>query len=184
MTIDLSNLFPKVKDFDEKSVYALFKALKNNFEKESFDYLKFRQSVLTLSNMDMEEATAYKSSFATASTMGLTKDKLLKSAKSYSMILDNERESFAAALLQQKSQKIDGRKAEVSELEKKIIQHKNKIKELEREIEIFQGRIDSVDQDVEQASKKIEGTKEKFLDVYRVLSESIKKDIETINLYL
>lgn len=184
MTIDLHDLFPSVKELDEKSVFALFRAIKNNFDASTFDYMKFRKSVNSLAELNMDSATSYKSAFATAMTMGLTKEKLINSAKKYSHVLDEERESFATALLQQKAIKIDGRKAEVSSLVQKIEEHKQKIKELEREIDVFQARIDNVDQDVEQASIKIDGTKKKFLDVYKVLNDSIKQDIETINLYL
>jgi len=184
MTIDLTKLFPGVSDLDEKSVLALLKAIKNNFDNTNFDYLNFKQAVKSLSKMDMDEVTAYKSAFISASTMGMTKDKLKKSAETYSDILDRERESFATALLAQKSRKIEGRKAEVTEFKQKIEGHKNKIKQLEREIEIFTDRINSVDQDVELAEKKIEGTKEKFLTVYKVLSDEITKDITTINNYL
>lgn len=184
MTVDLQDLFPEVKDLDQKSVYALLKAVKNSFDGSSFDYLKFKQSVKALAKMDMEEATAYKSAYATASTMGLTKEGLLNSAEKYVQVLSKERESFATALLGQRDQKVAGRKAEVQQLEEKIKSHKQKIIELEREISLFQGRIDSVDQDVESASLKIEGTKTKFLSVYDVLNQSIKSDIATINKYL
>ncbi len=184
MTIDLNDLFPQVKDLDDKSIFALFRAIKSHFDPATFDYIKFRQSVSALIQMSMDESVSYKSAFATASTMGLTKEKLLKSANRYFSVLEDERESFATALLQQKKVKIEGRKSEVSNLGLQIEKHKQKIQELEREIEIFQKRIDNVDQDVDLATQKIEGTKTKFLDVYNVLSQEIKKDIDTINLHL
>lgn len=184
MTVDLQDLFKEVKDLDQKSVYALLKAVKNNFDSTTFDYLKYKQSVQALVKMDMDEATAHKSAFATASTMGLTKKSLLSSANKYVQVLERERENFATALLGQQDQKVAGRKAEVQELEAKIKSHKQKILELEREISLFQGRIDSVDGDVELASAKIEGTKKKFLSVYDVLNKSINTDITTITKYL
>ena len=184
MAIDIQELFADIKGKDEKSIYALLRALKHNFDANTFDYFKFKQSVASLTQMDMDLSTSYKSAFATAATMGLTKDKLIKSAKKYINVLENERESFAAALIARKNEKIDGRKLEVSELGNKIESHKAKILELQREIEIFQGRIDSVDQDVEDATTKIEGTKQKFLGVYNVLADNISKDIESFNNYL
>ena len=184
MTTDLQALFPGIKDLDEKSVYALLRALKNNFEGQKFDYIHYKQSVKSLSEMQMDEATSHKSAFMTAATMGLTKESLLASAQNYARVLDNERESFAKALLNQQSQKVEGRKAEVSQYEQKIESHKLKIKELEREIEIFTEKVNSVDQDVELAAKKIAGTKEKFLSVYEVLSKEIAEDIKTINTIL
>lgn len=184
MATDLRDLFPETENLDNKSVQALLSALIKNHDKGSFDFLKFKESVTALLKMDMDVHTSYKSAFATAATMGLTKDSLLKSAKKYTYALEEERENFASALLNQRSIKIEGRKSEVQELEKKILSHKEKIKELEREIKIFQNRIDTVDQDVEEANLLLEGTKTKFLSVYNVITDSIKKDIESITQYL
>lgn len=184
MATDLRDLFPQTKDLDNKSVQALLSALIKNHDTGIFDYLKFKESVSTLLKMDMDAHTSYKSAFATASTMGLTKESLLKSAKKYTYALEEERENFASALLNQRSIKVEGRKSEVHDLEKKILSHKEKIKELEREIGIFQNRIDTVDQDVEEANLLLEGTKTKFLNVYEVITSNIRKDIETINQYL
>lgn len=184
MTTDLRDLFEGTGQLDEKSVNALLRAIKNNYDNRSFDYLKFKQSVISLLKLNMDETTCYKSAFATASTMGLSKESLLKSADRYIYALERERESFAEALLKQKGIKVDGRKSEVQDLVKKIEEHKNKIKELEREIDIFQNRIDTVDQDVEAAQIKIDGTKEKFLQVFETMTSEIKKDIESIKLHL
>jgi len=184
MTTDLRELFDGTKGLDEKSVNALLRALKSNHESGTFDYLKFKQSLLSLRALNIDESTSYKSAFATASTMGLSKESLLKSANRYIYSLGRERESFAEALLKQKSIKIEGRKSEVIELTEKIQQHRNKIKELEREIDIFQNRIDTVDQDVDAAQLKINATKENFLKAYEVMANEIKDDIDLINQFL
>jgi len=184
MTIDLQDLFPEIRDLDERSVFALLKALKNNFQGQKFDYLHYKQSVKSLNKMDMDESTSHKSAFMTASTMGLTKETLLASAKNYLDVLSDERETFATALLNQRKVRIEGRRDEVSNFEKKIESHRLKIKELEREIEIFSEKVNSVDQDVEETNRKLEGTKQKFLSVYEVLSKEISEDINTINKYL
>ncbi|MBT8231165.1 MAG: hypothetical protein HKO66_02600 [Saprospiraceae bacterium] len=184
MTTDLRDIFPKTKGLDEKSISALLQAIKRNHKNGQFDYLKFKQSVLTLQNMDMSIEIAYKSAFATASTLGLTKESLIKSANGYKYSVQNERESFAESLLAQKKVKIDGRKDEVIELTRKIESHKLKIKELEREIAIFQSRIDNVDSDVEAARQKIESVKNNFLEVYDVIHKDISNDIDLINNYL
>ena len=184
MTTDLRDLFSDTTGLDEKSVSALLRAIKNNYQNGQFDYLKFKQSVDSLKKMDMTDEMAFKSAFTTASTLGLTKESLLASAKKYIYALENERETFAQAVLSQKKNQIEGRKEEVKDLAKKIEQHKIKIKELEREISIFQARIDNVDQDVENARSKIEQTKDKFLQVYETLNSNIKSDIENINIYI
>ncbi|MEZ4920023.1 MAG: hypothetical protein R2792_13045 [Saprospiraceae bacterium] len=67
---------------DEKSLTFLTQAIeKNNLP--GFDYFEFKRAVSSLLQMDIDEATAYKSAFATAATMGLTKDKLLETASYY-----------------------------------------------------------------------------------------------------
>lgn len=184
MTIDLEKLFLDRKDLDTKSVRALLQAIKNNHKESTFDYIKFKQSVDALKQMEMDQITAYKSAFATAMTMGLTKDLLLKSAGSYEQVLVNEMESFAQALQKQIDEKVKGRRSEVNELQKKIEDHKRKIQQLEREISIFQNRIDTVDQDVDTAQSKIEQAKAKFLEVYNTLTDHIRKDIESIKNYI
>lgn len=184
MTTDLRDLFRGTEGLDEKSVNALLKAIKKNYDNKTFDFLKFKQSVKSLLKLDMDQPTSYKSAFATASTMGLSKESLLSSANRYIYSLEQERESFAEALLKQKEIKVEGRKSEVQDFVKKIENHKDKIKQLEREIEIFQNRIDTVDQDVAAAQSKIDVTKEKFLKVYDVLTNEIKEDINSIKQFL
>ncbi len=184
MTIDLHDIFPQIGEMDKKSVYALLRALKNSFDPNKFEYLRFKKSVAALEKMNMDTSTSYKSAFATAETMGLTKENLISSAQKYLRTLEHERESFATALLARKKEKVDGKKDEVELYKDKIESHKQKILELQREIEIFQSKIDNVDLDVDSATKKIEGTKNRFLGVYNVLFESIKSDIDTITKYL
>lgn len=184
MKTDLRELFPETSGLDTKSVNALLAAIKNNYEDGQFDYLKFKQSVASLLEMGMDEQMAVKSAFTTASTLGLTKEKLVKSAQKYIYALESERETFSQAVLSQKEHQIDGRKSEVVKLEQKIKEHRYKIAELEREIAIFQQRIDSVDQDVESAAVKIENTKTRFFEVYKSIESNIKKDLERIQNFL
>ena len=66
----------KTEGLDERSLEFLTTALeKSNLP--GFDYLEFKRAVADLlSNMNMDEATAYKSAFTTvATTLGLTKGK-------------------------------------------------------------------------------------------------------------
>ena len=79
MQKNLKNIFGNDHGLDEKSVDYLTSALaKNNLP--GFDYLEFKQSLAALADLGMDEPTAIKSAFATASTVGLTKDKLVKTA--------------------------------------------------------------------------------------------------------
>ncbi|HNG89366.1 MAG TPA: hypothetical protein PK858_04155, partial [Saprospiraceae bacterium] len=75
---------------DERSLDFLTKALeKNNLP--GFDYFEFKRAVATLLEMKIDEDTAFKSAFATAATVGLTKEKLLDTAGYYRNLLDKEK---------------------------------------------------------------------------------------------
>ena len=76
MQSKLKSIFGNHHGLDERSINVLTKALENA-NLPGFDYLEFKQSLAALTQMNMDEAMAIKSAFATASTMGLTKEKLL-----------------------------------------------------------------------------------------------------------
>ncbi len=81
---------------DDKIIDTLLAAIeKNNLG--GFDYLEFRQSLKGLEKIVVDEATRYKSAFATASTMGVTMDRLVETADYYAKILDKERDHFVKA---------------------------------------------------------------------------------------
>src|SRR5690349_1625916 len=85
---------------DQKSVDFLENALVKQTQ-AGFDYLKFKQSIDQLAGLKLDGPTALKSAFATASTMGVTKDSLIDSAKHYLKILGEEKKQFDQALTNQ-----------------------------------------------------------------------------------
>ena len=71
----LAELFANSGPLDQRSANMIINTLeKNNLP--GFDYLEYKQSLEGLSKMNMDEATAFQSAFVTASTLGLTKEKL------------------------------------------------------------------------------------------------------------
>jgi len=183
MNVDLNDLFNTEKKLDEKSTTALLKAMIKSHN-TGFDYLKFKQSIKSLREMDIEESVSFKSAFTTASTLGLTKAKLVASANRYLGVLQSESESFTEALKSQIDKNVNSRESMISQLEDRIKENKAKIEQLEKEIVAYQTKIDNVDGDIETAQVKIDTTKERFRNSYLTISDIIKKDIELINLYL
>lgn len=183
MTLDLKKLFGANTALDKKFVDVLLKAIKDGYIKE-FDYLKFKKSVQTLGQMDMDEETSYKSAFATASTIGLNKEKLLKTANHYLSLLEKERNHFADALKNQRSERISGRISAIDEMKLKIESNKQKIASLEKENAVFQSKIDGADGVIQKEKDKIEDIKNKFVKAYDYLEDIINKDIEKIDKYI
>ena len=179
----LKSLFGSHHGLDEKSIDFLTKALeKNNLP--GFDYIEFKQSLAALTDLDMSEEKAFKSAFATASTMGLTKDKLLKTADHYRVVLSKEKEQFDAALEKQVNRKVNAKLEEVKKLEKQIQDWKEKVRALNEKIEKSQAVIDNAEGHIKAAREKIEGTKENFEHTMQSILNEIDKDVESIEKYL
>ncbi len=183
MQKNLRNLFGDHHGLDAKSVEFLTKALeKNNLP--GFDYLEFKQSLVTLAGMNMDESTAVKSSFATASTLGLTKEKLMQTATHYQQVLNKEKQQFDVALQKQVEQRVAGKQQEVEKLKKQIVQYEEQIKKLQAHIEKSQHTINSADDHIAASKAKIEETQSNFNHAYQSILNEINKDVDNINLYL
>lgn len=184
MQKNLKNIFGSHHGLDEKSVDFLINALdKNNLP--GFDYIEFKQSLSALNDqMDIEEATAYKSTFATASVLGLTKEKLLKTADHYRSILNAEKVQFDAALEKQVAQRVVSKQQEVAKLRKQIEEYKKTIVDLEKKIAAAEDIISRADDEIAGTKDKIESTRESFERTLQSILNQIQLDMESINKHL
>jgi len=181
--IDLRKLLDVPADLDKKSTDALLRAIKENYTSD-FDYLKFIHSVKTLKGMDMDEETAFKSAFATAKTMGFTKEAFRKSVRSYSKVLSNEREVFAEALKRQRAEKLTGQAEKNDAIKKKIESNKAKIKKLEDEIKAYEMRLESSDDTLQKEREKLESITDNFVNSYKHIDEQLKSDLKLFEQYI
>ena len=134
--------------------------------------------------MNMDEVTAFKSAYATASTMGITKDQLLNSAEFYKSVLAKEKSQFDDALQRQMKQKVDNRRNERGKLEEQIRIYKEKIKQLQEEIDKQQKRIDNTESEIAEAKANLGETKENFESTYIALVNAINSDISNIKNFI
>ncbi|MEZ5044918.1 MAG: hypothetical protein R2828_33780 [Saprospiraceae bacterium] len=183
MEKNLKALFGEHHGLDSKSVDFLTSALaKNNLP--GFDYLEFKQSLGALAKLNMDEETAIRSAFATASTVGLTKDKLVKTADHYKKILQTEKDQFDAALQKQIQQKVASKQIEVEKLKKQVEEYRIKIQQLEEKIISSQQIIDSADETISAAKEKIDATRHSFETALQSILNQINKDIENMQNFL
>lgn len=183
MNKDLKIIFGNHHGLDEKSVTFLAKALERA-NLPGFDYIEFKQSLHALQAMNMEEETSFKSAFATASTVGLTKDKLLKTAEHYKNILTQEKTQFDAAMRKQIEQRVNSKAGEVERLKKQVEEYRRKIDELEEKIRRSQDTIDNADSHIQEAKERIMNTKEGFETTHQSVMNQIEIDIDNIRRYL
>ena len=168
---------------DQKSVDFLENALAKQSQ-PGFDYLKFKQSISQLAGLNLDTTTSLKSAFATASTMGVTKDSLVQSARHYLTILGDEKKQFDEALNKQVQQRIATKKDELQSLQQQIEDHKRQIAKLEKQIVEFQEKIARSDEEVVEAKASIDQTKMKFESTYQQFVSAIETDITSIQQHL
>ncbi len=181
MQKDLIKIFGDVSGLDERSLKVLVKALEEQ-NLPGFDYLEFREAVQRLmQDMEMDEETAIKSAFATASTVGLSKEKLLKTARHYQDVLEKEKQKFDAALKKRLDEKVVTREKEVAQLKAKVAQWKAQIEELQQKVAKAEEVLARAGQDLQQELDKLEGTKAKFEHTWRSLRNQIEQDLQQLD---
>lgn len=170
-------------NFDEKQYNILMQAIEAS-NQQGFDYLEFKNSLKALDGLPIDEATKYKSAYATASTLGLTTETLLQSLNFYKGVLDKEKESFKDTLQQQIEQKITGKARELDHLNEQIKLKSEQIKQLTDEITKHQLETQQVKTYIDEVHAKIELTKNNFITTYEKIAQQFTTDIEKINTYL
>lgn len=168
---------------DDKIIDTLFKAIeKSNLN--GFDYLEFKQSVKGLEKIVVDEATRYKSAFATASTMGVTMKKLVETAEYYGKVLDKERQQFVKAASEQSNKLVEKRKQEMQYLLKSMAEKQKLIDQMQAELKTSEQKIKQIQTGIDKAAVKIESTKKNFETSFGIIRKQIDSDIEKIRTYL
>jgi len=177
MTETLKNLFDPDGNLDERSVEFLTNALASSAQ-QGFDYLKFKASLHQLKQLNMDDSTAVKSAFATASTVGLSKDKLLHSSELYRKVLMQEKDQFEAAMRHQLEKRVATKEDETEYLKAKVLEYKQKIAELEKQIASYDKKINNADQEIEAEKTKIQSTQQKFVEAHKAFIEALDADMD------
>lgn len=179
----LKDLFGQHHGLDERSVEALVKALERK-NLPGFDYLEFKQSIYALQHMGMDDPTKFRSAFATASVMGLSKEKLLQTAQHYKKVLQEEKSHFDRSMQNHLQERVENKRREVEVLKKKVEEYRQKIQQLEAQIELSNQTIDQADSSIEDAKEKIEAARTNFEFTLNSIVNEIDNDIDHIEQYL
>lgn len=162
---------------DEKFVNRLLQALEEA-NLEGFDYLEYKQSLQSIDDMNMDEATMYKSSLAMAKTMGGTPEKLISSAQHYISVLQKEEKKFQDALSNQQQKVVSGREQTINKMTETIAAKEARIKELTAEIENDKKALAETQKAAENDASKIHLTKTGFYAAFHIVVDQIKADLE------
>jgi len=168
---------------DQQIMNTLLQAFAEN-NVQGFDYFEFKQSLRSLTAMNLDESTAFKSAFATAATLGITKNKLLETASFYQTVLDKEKEKFDEAMKSQNKEAIHNKKDEVVALQEQVRKKSEEIKRLTSEITSHQQEMERINLLIEQAELKIGDTSANFNKSFSYLKSEIQVDIQKIQQYI
>ena len=158
---------------------ALMKALeKKNLD--GFDYLEFKQSVGRLTEIGMDLDTAINSAFITGSSVGLTKEKLIKTANYYAEVLQDEKSQFMRSLEKHLVDNVEGKAKQTGELKKKIANWESKIQQLQEQINAAKAEIEASDSQINAARSKAEENQKGFDEAMEVITQTIQKDVADI----
>lgn len=168
---------------DNRFLDILMKAVSDN-NVNGFDYFEFKNTLQSLSKMNMDDKTRYSSAFAMAQSLGATKPKLVETANFYIEVLRKEEAKFGQALENQKSAQIGNRENELKQLNQLIIDKEEQIKKIQEEINAHKEMINKTSSEIQSAGEKMEKTKNDFNVSYRFVISQMQTDIENITKYI
>lgn len=151
---------------------------------DSYDYLKFKSAVADLSADIPDEKIRFKSAFAAAKALGITKDRLIETAKHYVLVLDQEKKKFEEAVDTQGYGKIEADQAHVAELDAQIDNRRQQIQKLNEEIEAAQKARNTLASQISDNKSAVESQKNSFVMTHTSMVQDINNDINKLSLFL
>ncbi|MBK8514468.1 MAG: hypothetical protein IPL56_19905 [Saprospiraceae bacterium] len=182
LTIPAPNNIPESSS-ENRFLSILAQAIEKN-NQQGFDYFEFRQSLINLSKLNMDEMTKYKSAYAAAQAMGVSPATLVDSAKFYLGLLNDEGKKFSIAEQNQRTKVVEDRKNELTQIASEIQKKQEMIIQLQSEVEKLNKILEDKKQDAANMAGKLEHTKNEFETAMKSIAGKISDDIEKMNQYL
>jgi hypothetical protein len=171
------------KPVDNTILDKLLLALENN-NQAGFDYLEYRRSLKSLAALPMDEPVKFQSAYATASTMGVTLEKLLSSIEFYKKVLRNEEDTFRKASKEQYVVNVENKLKEKEKINIVIKEKSGKIQKLTEEIRVHQSELEEMGKLIETGDAKIRETTGNFDQALQVLISQMELDAEKLKKYI
>lgn len=179
----LQEIFSTDPNIDSRSIAFLIKALEKA-NTPGFDYLEFKEALAAQSKLGMDDATAFKSTFATAATIGLNKTKLIASTKHYLNILKEQKKLFDQAVEKRLEEKVNLKEKDNQDLNDKVKALQNKITEINLQLTKLNQQIKENSQGIESEMIKIKETKNDFEKALNGILQQIEEDLTKIENWL
>ncbi|MBC7554961.1 MAG: hypothetical protein H7257_13405 [Taibaiella sp.] len=147
---------------------------------DGLDYCEFSKMMEKLEGRIPDESTRIVTVFATLNMQGLTKDRILETARHYITVLDTDKEQFEKAAGEKATQEVENRKSKIAGLEKKVADNSEMIRKLTQEIAEAQATIAACKNEIVQYDSKISSSKGSYTIAYRAMYNKIVTDIQKL----
>jgi len=144
------------------------------------DYLEFIDALQAMKNIPLDEKIKMQTVLATLSTKGLTIQKIMESADYYMKVLENEKDKFNKALVQQTEGQVNAKMNEAEALKKAVVEKTKLIQTLTADIAQLQGKINQVNNQISKTEAKIKNTEKDFLYTWDMVANQIKTNLQKI----
>ena len=168
---------------DEKMVEFLAKAI-DEANMPGFDYIEFRNALAAMASAPLPENQKYIAVFATASTMGLTKDKLLAAIDHYQAVLDSKKKDFQIQVDQMTALQVTKREELKSAKEAEIQTLMVQIQEAQAAIAAKQQEALEINSEIGRERLNIQQTAASFEATYNFVSGKLQGDKQKIEAYI
>jgi hypothetical protein len=151
---------------------------------QGFDYLKFRNSLVALAAVPMPEPQKFQTVFATAQTMGLTKETLLSSVDFFQQILDKKKAEFLESEQSIVAQEVTSRENTKAQKEQEIADLQEKIRQAQTTIAEKQQENLTLTSEINEQNLRIQQTAAAFEATFAFVSGNLQADKTKIQTYL
>ncbi len=144
------------------------------------DYYEFLKVMESLQAHIPDEKTRITVGFTSLAVSGLTKDKLIESAKHYLDILNQDKERFLKSLIGKQDEEVVGRDKQATSLQEKIAENSRIIQKLTKEITEAQTEIGKVNEEKKSAEERLRANQAGYTSVNGAMMAKIQNDIAKI----
>jgi len=149
-----------------------------------YDYFEFIKAIDAQMTIIPSEAMRFQSSFAMASTMGVTVQTLLTSAQHYSDTLSAKEKEFISALEKHSIDAVGGKEGQISAIDSEMKKMAEQIQKLTQDINLLQEQRTVLTNEISTNRIKIDTVKNNFNATLKTINDRIINDINKIKQYL
>jgi hypothetical protein len=175
---------PSMIGQEDKEIKAQLLSAIEKSNVQGYDYFEFAKAIDAQASIIPSEATRFQSTYAVASTMGVTVPVLLSSAQHYLDILAGKEKEFLEAAKQHAAEAVEGKQEQISQIDVDTKKKADQIQQLTQEINGLQEQKKTLTNEISTNQIKIETMKNNFNATMKSVADRIKNDVAKIQQYL